>query len=387
MLPHRPGELVAGNPFTRTWVVGDAAFVELLASAAGEPRERAQVEGEFAGRAIRARDAGVSPFVDGLLGDPTGLDREATLDGVEPLEAKAAVELALRLSLIVEDETAYRESFGPRRNVLDRSKRGTMHQQVGEHVMLRLRERDPDVWWARQKFTEDLREPREGPYRFVQWRFMQDEYGSRDMSGQRVLDLGCGPGLFARLFASRGAEVVGLDTQPDHLANAGRLAEDDGLAERVRLEELEIPVERTLGPMAAAGEKFDLIFLSDVMMFYFHPYDPALELDPVALLRQLVPLLAAGGSITVLEPEGTFWQQPWLGDPERPFTVLTEYRHRRYGVTPTLEQLSRAAEDAGLRIARIRELVPDREVAASGRRDAGFAAEFPLWWFFDLRTA
>ncbi len=37
----------------------------------------------FAGATFVVRDASAPPFADGLLGDPTGLDRAATLEGVE----------------------------------------------------------------------------------------------------------------------------------------------------------------------------------------------------------------------------------------------------------------------------------------------------------------
>ena len=114
---------------------------------------------------------------------------------------------------------------------------------------------------------------------------------------------------------------------------------------------------------------------------------PGLDLDPVALMRCLAGLLAPDGRIEILEPNGVFWQQPWLGDADRPFTILTEYRHRRFGVTPTLEQISRTAEAAGLAITRIREFAASAEAAqaADADRALAFAAEFPPWWFFELR--
>jgi len=187
--------------------------------------------------------------------------------------------------------------------------------------------------------------------------------------------------LFSRLFASHGARVIGMDTNAGHLEKARALAEEDGLGDRCRFVELALPPEE--GLEAVAGERFDRIFLSDVLMFYFHPYDPSLDLDPVALMTRLRELLAPGGRIEVLEPNGVFWQQPWLGSPRRPFTVLTEYRHRRYGVTPTLERMARAAEDAGLALTRVRELAAEPDL---DDRASSFAAEFPPWWFFEMRA-
>lgn len=367
--PVRSGEFVVTNPATRTHVVCDSAFLDLLTS-----------PGAPSSPLTRVRDATVPAFRDGLLGDPTGLDRTATLAGVEPLPAEQALLLARRLHLVVDDLEAYREYLSGRRlNAIDRGHRGNIHQSVGEFVLLGLKRRSVDDWWVDQKFTEDRSAPRPGLYRDVQWAFATEYYAKADLAGQQILDFGCGPGLFARLFARLGAEVLGLDTNPGHLDTARRLADADGVAEQCEFRELELPVAAGLEPLR--GRRFDRIFLSDVLMFYFHSYDLSAGLDPTDLLRRLAGLLAPGGRIEVLEPNGIFWQQPWLGDPRRPFTVLTEYRHRSFGVTPTLEQLSRAAEDAGLAITRIRELAA---TPSDDDRARGFAAEFPPWWFFEL---
>jgi SAM-dependent methyltransferase len=381
--PLRPGELLVSNPFVRTWAVAEPALVDLLAWLR-EPRSAEQLEAEFGERRFRLRDATTEPYEDGLLGDPTGLDRAATLDGAEELSLEDTLALLRKLMLAVDDLDAYAAHMAPRKNVLDRGRRGNLHQRVGEYVLLGLRRRDFDEWWVDQKFTPDRRDPREGPYSWVQGEFMDAYFTEERLSGRRVLDFGTGPGLFARLFAGRGATVLGMDTNEAHLETAGRLAADDGLAGRTEFRKLELPVEEGLAPLAE--ERFDLIFLSDVLMFYFHTYDPRAELDPVALLRALGGLLADGGRIAVLEPNGTFWQQPWLGAPERPFTILSEYRNRRFGVTPTLEQLSRSAEAAGLVISRVRELVP-ANAAGADPRAVGYAAEFPLWWYFELQRA
>lgn len=378
VLPHRPGELLVGNPRVARWAVADAAFVDLLAALrAGDGPE---LRAGFAGVTFLAVDASAPPFADGLLGDPTGLDRDATLEDAAPLDLDAAIALAVRLQLAVEDEAAYAESLGPRAHPLDRARHGNVHQRVGEYVARELGIRDLDGWWADQKFTPDRREPKDGPYRWVQWPFMTERFAPGSLTGQRVLDFGCGPGLFARLFARAGAHVVATDTNEDHLATAARLAAEDGVGDRIETVPLGLPVEE--GLCALGDTRFDLIFLSDVMMFYFHPYGGAVDLDPALLLRELAARLAPGGRIAVLEPDGTFWQQPRLGAPDRPLLVLGEYRHRRLGVTPTLEELSRAMEPAGLAIATVRQLTPGPSAPAD--RAAGFAAEFPLWWYFEL---
>jgi SAM-dependent methyltransferase len=54
-----------------------------------------------------------------------------------------------------------------------------------------------------------------------------------DVSGQRVLDLGCGDGQFTTLVASHGATIVGLDISLDLLAIARSRLNADGYDERV----------------------------------------------------------------------------------------------------------------------------------------------------------
>lgn len=49
-------------------------------------------------------------------------------------------------------------------------------------------------------------------------------------SGTRVLDLGCGPGLYARRLAATGADVTGIDFSSRSIEYARGMAEHDGLA-------------------------------------------------------------------------------------------------------------------------------------------------------------
>ena len=45
---------------------------------------------------------------------------------------------------------------------------------------------------------------------------------SLHLSGKRVCDLGCGPGLYTERFASKGAEVTGVDFFDDSLTTPAR---------------------------------------------------------------------------------------------------------------------------------------------------------------------
>jgi SAM-dependent methyltransferase len=52
--------------------------------------------------------------------------------------------------------------------------------------------------------------------------------------GSRLLDLGCGPGLYAHRLARKGIEVLGVDTSRRSIDYARRTAEADGLSARFR---------------------------------------------------------------------------------------------------------------------------------------------------------
>lgn len=62
-------------------------------------------------------------------------------------------------------------------------------------------------------------------HRSIEW--LDETFDLR--SGKRVLDLGCGPGLYANGLASRGASVVGVDFSGNSLAHARSVAAEHGL--------------------------------------------------------------------------------------------------------------------------------------------------------------
>lgn len=53
-------------------------------------------------------------------------------------------------------------------------------------------------------------------------------------AGSRVLDLGCGPGLYAHRLARAGVEVLGIDVSRRSLEHARTVAEREGLPARFR---------------------------------------------------------------------------------------------------------------------------------------------------------
>jgi SAM-dependent methyltransferase len=102
------------------------------------------------------------------------------------------------------------------------------------------------------------------------------------LAGRRVLDLGCGAGVFLRMAADRGASVAGLDASEGLLAEAARRVPEADL----RLGELDrLPFE---------SDAFDVVTAFSSIFF---------ALDPIAALRE-AGRVARPGALVVIQVWG-----------------------------------------------------------------------------------
>jgi ubiquinone/menaquinone biosynthesis C-methylase UbiE len=99
--------------------------------------------------------------------------------------------------------------------------------------------------------------------------------------GDRVLDVGCGPGNFARAFADAGGEVVGLDASRTMLERAVRERPGDGV-EYVRASATDLPFP--------AGS-FDAVCCFAALY---------LIEDPHLAIAEIARVLAPGGRVALL---------------------------------------------------------------------------------------
>jgi cyclopropane fatty-acyl-phospholipid synthase-like methyltransferase len=108
-----------------------------------------------------------------------------------------------------------------------------------------------------------------------------------DLKGiKRALDLGGGPGTYARLLARKGIQVTLFD-RPETLPIAKELAEREGLAERITLQGgdfMEDPI----------GNGYDLVLLGQIL----HSYGPK---DCLRLLKKVKKSLVSGGLVAIHE--------------------------------------------------------------------------------------
>jgi SAM-dependent methyltransferase len=359
------GGAVASNHRARRHVFVDAALMALLM---GEKRP-----GPFS-----AADMTRFGNVDGLLADPTGIDRTGAGARVDLADANAAVDYLVQRLILVRDYAAYNEYFRERTSLLDRDHLGTFHQQLGAELRVKHRV-DPDTWWYGQKFDPATGKVRDNLYKWVQEEFLDAFFAELDVHGQTVLDFGCGSGMASRRFTALGAKVIGVDPDPRQLERAAAQA-----GAKFTPLHFDLKADDPLALLPESG--IDMLWMADVFLFYFHPMAGGAPAIPAEkLLSRLSRALKPRGRAVIMQPHGVFWLAPWLGTAERPYTLLTEYAHRLYSVTPSLERVSAAIAEAGLAITRIHEPTARGGEAVDGKA-TGFAREFPLWWVFECRN-
>lgn len=94
-----------------------------------------------------------------------------------------------------------------------------------------------------------------------------------DLSGWKVLDVGCNAGFYSFELAKRGADVLGIDVDSHYLKQAQWAAEQQGLEKKTRFKQMQVY------DLAREKETFDLIWFMGVL---YHLRYPLLALDVLA---------------------------------------------------------------------------------------------------------
>ena len=175
-------------------------------------------------------------------------------------------------------------------------------------------ERSPFWRWVNTTFRKAV---------FERYTITFDRAG--DVTGKKILDVGCGSGVYAVDFARRGARhVVGIDLSNNMLRLAAQEAEQHQVADRctfIRADFLELDLKETFDISIAMG------------VFDYVP-------DQVAFLRKMVALTT--DKVIVAFPSHSLFREP--------------ARRLRYKLTGKgeiylygLDDVERIATDAGLR--------------------------------------
>jgi SAM-dependent methyltransferase len=362
------GTAILYNVFSRTCLaLSPEALAEFQRLAAG----RAPGEGPFT-----VWETGRFSNEDGLLADPTRILRDAR-DWPPPLSlsGKELAALLRERHLLVEDREEYLARFKPKSGLLDFVHFGNFHQQLGQHLMA-VKRINPEKWWYDQKFLPDFSGMQDNLYKSVQEAFLEQFFARAITPGMRVVDVGAGVGYISRMMARAGAEVIALDPNPRYV----ELAEGSSPG-NARFHRANIGLE----PMSVVDDGWaDAVFMSDALLFYFIPERPAQKADIGLLLRDIRRMLKPGGQFWSLEPHAAFFLAPRMGEPDRPFTLLTEYRHRNFGIVPSLSDTLGVVLGNGFVLSGMRELSPSPTGEAYDARAHHFAEEFPQWQFLEF---
>lgn len=373
IMPAGQDRWIAYNARARTSVGIDGDGLALITQSHGD---------DFPNKDMQAKTfmfwkTGSFTNTDGLLADPTRLERKAT-DWPEP-EGLSCDDMIVRLSdacILIADQAAYDDRFGPKANLLDRKRFGNFHQQLGQNLMIDRR-MDPDQWWLEQKFEDDFSAIKNNLYGAVQEYFLKDYFARRFHKGHRVLDLGCGPGFFSNLAAAQGADVLGLDPNEKFLSIAAENA-----APSASFQVAPVGTPEALNDLEDAS--FDFVLMTDALLFYFVSADPTKKGDLDVLLADIRRILKPGGRFISVEPHYMFWLAPWMGSDDHPFTIFNEYRNRKFAVTPTWADFLSSFATRGWGAVAIEEAKPDPAYKDVDPRAYSFAEEFPLWQLFEF---
>ena len=212
-----------------------------------------------------------------------------------------------------------------------------------------------------------------GDFPQVKWRSFRDALPA-DLGGKSVLDIGCNAGFYSMEMKRRGADrVLGIDFDPDYLAQARFAAEVEGLDIEFR--------QLSVYDVGALGERFDVVFFIGVLYHLRHPL-LALDLIHEHVARDLLvfqSLQRGASAIAPVASDYPFSETAHFDDPGYPKLHFIEHSYSHDNTnwwTP-----NRACSAAMLRAAGFEvEANPEDEVficRRTGLPDPNYAAVYP----------
>jgi tRNA (mo5U34)-methyltransferase len=142
-----------------------------------------------------------------------------------------------------------------------------------------------------------------------------------DLSGWRVLDIGCNAGFYTFELAKRGADVLGIDVDEHYLGQARWAADQFGLTDRTEFRQMQVYDLRTL------DERFDLVWFMGVL---YHLRYPLLALDLVAekvdRLMMFQTLTMPGDDVELPPADLSIGEREAMQQPGWPKMAFIEHR-------------------------------------------------------------
>lgn len=373
VLPAGGGRWAVLNIFARTAVGLDSAGLAALQDAALLPA--GALAAKHRGARFAVHEIYRFPYLACSVANPAWFIADAAQwPPAEEMAIEALVERLAAHAILISDAAAYRARFAPKRQEVDNGRYGDFRQQLNQQLALNCPDRHN--WWLNQKFTPDRRALLENNYKYVQEYNLRRFFEKRFAKGMSVIDIGCGTGYYTNMIAATGASAFGIDPNLP-LIEIARATAHANARFAVRA------AGRPGGLDDIGGGSADFVFMSDAFLMYYQAADfPA---DLALLFADLRRILKKNGAFIICEPHPVFLHQPWLGSADRPFTVLTEYREKSYGVIGTFEWHVKAAVNHGFALTAMEEFAPDPALQAVDERAYFFARQFPLWALYEFK--
>ncbi|MBZ0128203.1 MAG: methyltransferase domain-containing protein [Rhodobacteraceae bacterium] len=143
-----------------------------------------------------------------------------------------------------------------------------------------------------------------------------------DLSGKRVLDIGCGSGAISVLLAAElgAGEVIGIDVEAEVCAAARKRVAAAGLADRVTIRQVEP------GPFDFPDQSFDLVYSKDSIIHI--PDKEALALEVFRVLRP-GGWFAASDWLIAHDDEPSDEMKAYIAAEDLEFAMASPVRYRR----------------------------------------------------------
>lgn len=271
----------------------------------------------------------------------------------------------------------YKSKFKNKKNLLDVENFGNFHEQLGQYLNI-IKRQSPPTWWLNQKFSDDMTNLRNNLYYAIQGRYLEKYFHDKFSSTTKIIDIGCGIGYYSNMMARSGASVLGIDPNEKYIEIAKKNAQENVSFRKTKI--------GSIGAMDfIPTNSIDFVFMSDALLFYFVPISSTEKASIQILFDDIHRILKPNGMFVSVEPHYLFWLLPWLGDIDRPFTIITEYYNKSFGVTPNMSQLIKTFTKNGFYISWMDEMFPDPEFKSIDQRAYYFARQFPLWQIFELQ--
>lgn len=313
----------------------------------------------------------------GLMEDPSRFIRKTKMwPKSKNLSLTDLKEKLISKYLLIENDKKYRNVLEHKRSVLDKKHLGNFHEQLGQHLMLNLRE-SPDTWWKKQKFNDNFSNTKNNLYRAIQTNFLKKYIPTKFTKNSNVLDLGCGVGFYSKMIGKTGATVKGLDPNEKSINIA-----KEKCPKNVTFKVANIGFKGGLDFIK--DNSLDFVFMSDALLFYFFPIEKSNKPELKILLNDIKRILKPKGVFISMEPHYIFWLLPWLGEIQNPFTIITEYHYKKFSVTPSISQFVKSITSNGFFVKTMDEIYPEQNYKKIDERAFYFSNQFPLWQLLEF---